>query len=301
GAGPRVHTFAPRARPLGAVELAGPVAGDELTGTAYVEVGGGSGRGGAGRDRVGTAAADVQTGGTKIESLYRAGGVGVDRARERHGRGAREARPATTRRAGSRRVLEREARRCAGGAGRARRRAARRRGRRRAGRRRGRRRAACRRGRRRAGRRRGRRLAACRRGRRLAACRRGRRVAARRRGRRLAARRRGRRLAARRRGGGLGGGGRGLGGGGRGRRRGGRCHAVAGAVTHAVAAGGEVEAVLAGPRVAAVVGAGVAVVAVGRHPRRLARVVHARLDAGGAEVLGAVAVGSAGARDRGVD
>jgi len=168
GAGPRVHTFAPRARPLGAVELAGPVAGDELTGTAYVEVGGGSGRGGAGRDRVGTAAADVQTGGTKIESLYRAGGVGVDRARERHGRGAREARPATTRRAGSRRVLEREARRCAGGAGRARRRAARRRGRRRAGRRRGRRRAARRRGRRPGARRRGRRRDGRRRGRRWA-------------------------------------------------------------------------------------------------------------------------------------
>src|SRR5438094_384459 len=146
-AGPRVHTFARRARPLGAVELAGPVAGDELTGTAYVEVGGGSGRGGAGRDRVGTAAADVQTGGTKIESLYRAGGVGVDRARERHGRGAREARPATTRRAGSRRVLEREARRCAGGAGRARCRAARRRGRRPGARRRGRRPGARRRGR----------------------------------------------------------------------------------------------------------------------------------------------------------
>src|SRR5437762_2289047 len=34
GAGPRVHTFARRARPLGAVELAGSVAGDELTGTA---------------------------------------------------------------------------------------------------------------------------------------------------------------------------------------------------------------------------------------------------------------------------
>src|SRR5438034_1341435 len=214
------------------------------------------------------------------------GGGGRRRAARRGGRRRARGRRGR-RRAGRRRGRRRAARR------RGRRRAARRRRRRRAARRRRRRRAACRRGRRRAARRRGRRRAARRRGRRRAARRRRRRLAACRRGRRRAARRRRRRLAACRRG-------RRRAAGRRGRRRGGRCRVGAGAVTHAVAAGGEVEAVLAGPRVAAVVGAGVAVVAVGRHPRRLARVVHARLDAGGAEVLGAVAVAGAAARDRGV-
>src|SRR5439155_13802144 len=60
-AGPRVHTFAGRARPLGAVvtgSAVGSVAGDERVAGADVEVGGGSGRGGAARDR-GVTPADV--------------------------------------------------------------------------------------------------------------------------------------------------------------------------------------------------------------------------------------------------
>src|SRR5439155_1124750 len=189
---PRVHTFLRRARRLGAVdppaaahraagigraahavvgtpvtELTVSVAGGERTGlrTDDVEVGGGSGRGGAARDRAVSPAADIQTGGAEVGDLRRAGGVGVDLARERRSRRGREARSAAGRRAGSRRVLERERR--AGGAGRARRRArrgARRRARRgarrrarRGARRRARRGARRRRGRRRAGRRRGRR------------------------------------------------------------------------------------------------------------------------------------------------
>src|SRR5207247_355130 len=120
-----------RARPLGAIELAGPIAGDERDAGADVEVGGGSGRGGAGRDRAGTAAADVQTGGAKVEGLRRAGDIGVDLARERRARGAREARPAAGRRAGGRRVLGRQRARGRGGR-RARRRGGRR-GRRRGG------------------------------------------------------------------------------------------------------------------------------------------------------------------------
>jgi len=99
-----------RARPLGAIARAGPIAGDERAAGAYVEVGGGSGRGGAGRDRVGTAAADVQTGEAKVAvgDLRRAGGVGVELTRERRGRAGREARPAAARRADGRRVLERQ-------------------------------------------------------------------------------------------------------------------------------------------------------------------------------------------------
>src|SRR5438876_509695 len=91
---PRVHTFARRARPLGAVELAGSVAGDERVAGADVEVGGGSGRGGAARDRAVSPAADIQAGGTEVGDLRRAGGVGVDLAREGCGRTGREARPA---------------------------------------------------------------------------------------------------------------------------------------------------------------------------------------------------------------
>src|SRR5439155_1718190 len=83
---------------------------------------------------------DVQAGGTEVGELRRAGGVGVDLARERRSRRGREARPAAGRRAGSRRVLERQG--AEGRGGRARRR---RRGRRRAARRRGRRPAARRR------------------------------------------------------------------------------------------------------------------------------------------------------------
>src|SRR5207247_1543098 len=94
-----------------------------------VEVGGGSGRGGAARDRAVSPAADVQAGGTEVGELRRAGGVGVDLARERRSRRGREARPAAGRRAGSRRVLERQG--AEGRGGRARRR---RRGRRRAAR-----------------------------------------------------------------------------------------------------------------------------------------------------------------------
>src|SRR5439155_13028440 len=97
-----------RARPLGAIAIAaGPVAGDERVAGADVEEGGGSGRGGARRDPVGTAAADVQTRCTEVIDQRRAAGVGVDRARERRGRGGRETRPAAARRAG--RGGEREA------------------------------------------------------------------------------------------------------------------------------------------------------------------------------------------------
>src|SRR5439155_19415472 len=85
-----------RVRPLGAVELAGPVAGDERTARRDVEVGAGAGRGGAGRDRAGTAAADVQAGGTEVIDLRqtaRAGSGAVDLARERRAAGGGKAAP----------------------------------------------------------------------------------------------------------------------------------------------------------------------------------------------------------------